>query len=107
MPVTSWLAQPDGVLEKLVGGVLSTTTYVFTAGSSSAVAPAATIPALSAIYIAFTYAFTGAASAAGQAAGQRDGRDNNRALAPIQPSFSPPPSSRRPLRLMPPERDHD
>lgn len=78
IPVTSWLAQPNGVLEKLVNGLLSTTTYIFTAGSSSTISPAATIPALSAIYIFFTFGFTGAASAGAQAAGTRGGRDNNR-----------------------------
>jgi len=77
VPVTSWLAQPNGLLEKAVNGVISSVAYVSSAGATATVAPANQIAALSALYLAVTYAISGAGSAAATTAGNKDGRDNN------------------------------
>jgi uncharacterized MAPEG superfamily protein len=77
VPVTSWLAQPNGLLEKAVNGVISSVAYVSSAGSTSTVAPSNQIAALSALYLAVTYAISGAGSAAATDAGNKGGRDNN------------------------------
>jgi len=77
VPVTSWLAQPSGLLERAVNGVISSVAYVSTAGASSTIAPSNQIAALTALYLGVTYAISGAGSAAATASGNRDGRDNN------------------------------
>ena len=77
VPLTSWVAQPAGLLEKAVNGVCSSVAFLGTAGASSKVSPTGKIAALSTLYVAITYAFSGAASAAGVAAGNEEGRDNN------------------------------
>lgn len=77
VPVTSFLTQPGGLLEKAINGVVRTVAFVGSAGSSSTISQNGKIAALSALYIATTYAFTGAASAAGVGAAYKEGRDNN------------------------------
>lgn len=76
VPLTSWIASPNGILEKAVNGVAHSVCWLGTAGSSSRVAQTGKIAALSTLYMAVTYAFSGAASAAGVDAGNEEGRDN-------------------------------
>lgn len=73
--MTSFIAQPNGLLEKAVNGVCSSVAYIGSAGSTSRVAQTGKIAALSTLYIAMTYAFSGAASAAGVEASSEQGRD--------------------------------
>lgn len=77
IPLTSWLAQPNSLIEKAVNGVVNTVGYLSSAGSTSTVAQSGKIAALAGLYVTVTYAFSGAASAAGQAAATKEGRDNN------------------------------
>lgn len=77
VPVTSWISQPGGFLEKGINGVIGGVGLLASAGASSAIAQSGKIAALAALYATVTYALTGAASAAGQAAGTEGGRDNN------------------------------
>lgn len=76
IPVTGWMATPNGILEKAVNGVAHSVTWLGTAGSSSRVAQTGKIAALGTLYMAVTYAFSGAGSAAGVAASDEEGRDN-------------------------------
>ncbi|KAF2766971.1 hypothetical protein EJ03DRAFT_329627 [Teratosphaeria nubilosa] len=76
VPVTSFIAQPNGLLERAVNGVIRSVAFVGSAGSNSQVSPTGKIAALSTLYIAWTYAFSGAGSAAGQASAREEGRDN-------------------------------
>jgi len=76
VPVTQWLAQSGGFLERGVNGVISSVAFIGSAGSTSAVAQTGKIAALSSLYIAFTFGLTGAASVAGATAGNKEGRDN-------------------------------
>lgn len=76
VPVTSFITQPGGVLEKAVNGVCHSVAWLGTAGATGAVAQTGKIAALSTLYITVTFALTGAASVAGQAAGSKQGRDN-------------------------------
>ena len=64
VPLTSYLSQPGSLVEKLVNGLLRTTVYVGSAGSSSQVSGGRVIPALSALYLFLTYGLGGAMSAA-------------------------------------------
>lgn len=77
VPVTSWIAQEGGLLEKAVNGVVSTVSFLGSAGSSSVVPQSGKVAALGALYITVTYALSGAGSAAGADAGNKGGRDNN------------------------------
>jgi len=74
--VTSFIAQPNGLLEKAVNGVCSTVAFLGSAGANTKVAQTGKIAALSTLYVAMTYALSGAGSAAGVAAGCEEGRDN-------------------------------
>ena len=76
IPLTSWVAQPNGMLEKAVNGVCSSVAFLSSAGSTSKVSQGGKIAALSALYITMTYALSGAGSAAGVDAGNKEGRDN-------------------------------
>ena len=76
IPLTSWVTQPNGVLEKAVNGVCSSVAFLSSAGSNSKVSQGGKIAALSALYITMTYALSGAGSAAGVDAGNKEGRDN-------------------------------
>lgn len=84
VPVTSWVAQPNGLLEKAVNGLCSTVAFLGSAGSTSTVSQTGKIAALGALYVTVTYAISGAGSAAGAAAGTEGGRDNNHPRAQVQ-----------------------
>lgn len=77
IPVTSWVAQPNGLVEKAVNALCHSIAYVGSAGATSAVPQSGKIAALAGLYIAVTYAISGAGSAAGVDAGNKEGRDNN------------------------------
>lgn len=77
IPVTSYLTQPSGLFEKVLNGVVSSVTYVGTAGTTSTVSTGAMIPTLSAVYLFATYALGGATSAAAIDMSTEKGRDNN------------------------------
>lgn len=77
VPVTSWLTTPGGLVEKAVHGLINTTAFIGSAGSTTTISKAGAIPALTAVYIAVTYALSGAASVGGVAAASPNGRDNN------------------------------
>ncbi|KAK4553435.1 hypothetical protein LTR86_009492 [Recurvomyces mirabilis] len=84
VPLTSWIAQENGLAEGLVNGVCSAVAWLGSAGSTSRVAQTGKIAALSTLYIAMTYAFSGAGSAAGVEAGNEEGRDNNHPRSQVQ-----------------------
>ena len=84
VPVTSWLAQPNGLLEKAVNGVCSAVAFVGSAGSMSTVPQTGKIAALGALYVTVTYALSGAGHAAAVEAGNKEGRDNNHPRAQIK-----------------------
>jgi uncharacterized MAPEG superfamily protein len=67
VPVTSWLTRPDGVVEKVV----QTLVNLIPGDTVRAV------PALSALYVFWTFGATGAFSAAGQAMARPAGLDNS------------------------------
>lgn len=76
IPVTGWVSQPGGLLEKTINGTIGGVGLLASAGSSSTIAQGGKIAALAALYASATYAFSGAASVAGQAAGTEGGFDN-------------------------------
>ncbi|USW58934.1 Putative membrane-associated, eicosanoid/glutathione metabolism (MAPEG) protein [Septoria linicola] len=76
IPLTSWITQPNSIIEKAVNGVVGTVGFLASAGSSSAVPQTGKIAALAGLYVTVTYALSGAGSAAGVAAGNKEGRDN-------------------------------
>ena len=75
--MTSFLAQPNGFVEKVVNAMCSAVAWVGSAGSSSAISQNGKIAALSTLYIFATYALTGGISVAGVTASTKKGRDNN------------------------------
>lgn len=77
IPVTSWLTQSGGVLEKGVDAIIGSVGLLASAGASSSIAQGGKIAALAALYATMTYALTGAASSSAQAAGLRGGLDKN------------------------------
>lgn len=84
VPVTSWIAQPGGMLEKAVNGVCSAVAFVGSAGSTSAVPQTGKIAALGTLYLVVTYALSGAGHAAAVDAGNKEGRDNEHPRAQIK-----------------------
>ena len=84
VPLTSWVAQPNGLLEKAVNGVVSSVAFLGSAGSTSSVAQTGKIAALGALYVTVTYAISGAGSAAGTASGNEEGRDNDHPRSQVQ-----------------------
>jgi len=76
IPLTNWISQPGGFLEKGINGVVGSVGLLASAGSTSHIAQGGKVAALAALYTTVTYALTGAASAAGQAAGNPNGFDN-------------------------------
>lgn len=84
VPLTSWVAQPNGLLEKAVNAVCNTIAFISSAGSSSKVAQTGKIAALSTLYIVVTYAVSGSGSAAGVDAGNVEGRDHSHPRAQVQ-----------------------
>lgn len=53
IPAVTFVAQPGGLLQKAVNGVVSGAAYFATAGNSSAIAQTAKISALSFIYLTY------------------------------------------------------
>ena len=84
VPLTSFLAQPNGLLEKAVNGLCTAIAFVGSAGSNSKVSQTQKIAALSTLYIFSTYALSGAGSAAALAAGNKEGRDQSHPRAQVQ-----------------------
>ncbi|EME77905.1 uncharacterized protein MYCFIDRAFT_122238, partial [Pseudocercospora fijiensis CIRAD86] len=84
IPLTSWIAQPNGLVEKAVNGVVSSVAFLGSAGSTGSVAQTGKIAALAALYTTVTYALSGAGSAAGVAASAKEGRDNNHPRAQVK-----------------------
>lgn len=82
IPLTSWITQPNSIIEKAVNGVVSTVGYLSSAGSTSVVPQTGKIAALAGLYVTFTYALSGAGSAAGQTA-SKEGRDNKAPRATV------------------------
>lgn len=77
VPVTSWIAQNGGLLEKAVNGVISTVGFLGSAGqTTSNIGQTGKIAALAGLYVTVTYALTGAGSAAAKAAGNEKGLDS-------------------------------
>lgn len=73
----NYLSTPGGAFEKLLNGILNTTTFAATAGSTSTVAANRVIPALSALYLFATYSLSSASSAAAIASAFKEGRNND------------------------------
>nr|POE93293.1 hypothetical protein CFP56_19305 [Quercus suber]POF19560.1 hypothetical protein CFP56_76639 [Quercus suber] len=76
VPVTSFLTQRNGLLERAVNGVCHSVAWLGTAGATSTVAQTGKIAALSTLYITVTFALSGAASVGGQAASRKQGLNN-------------------------------
>ena len=84
IPVTSWLAQPNSLLEGAVERLCSSIPFLSSAGSTATVSPNGKLAALAALYISITYAVSGAGSAAAANAGVPGGRDNNHPRGQLQ-----------------------
>lgn len=84
IPLTSFLAQPNGILEKVVNALCRSVAFVSSAGSSSRVSQSKKIASLSALYLYITYAFSGTASATGVNAGTKEGRDHSKPRTQVQ-----------------------
>ncbi|KAK5701074.1 hypothetical protein LTR17_022905 [Elasticomyces elasticus] len=84
VPLTSWITQSNGLVEKAVNGVCHSVAYIGSAGSQSGTSQTGKIAALSTLYVAMTYALSGAGSAAGLDAGTEEGRDNNHPRRQVQ-----------------------
>ncbi|CZT23341.1 uncharacterized protein RCC_09054 [Ramularia collo-cygni] len=83
IPVTSWITQPGGLLEKVINGLIGGVGLFASAGASSSVAQGGKIAALAALYASVTFAISGATSVAGQAAGNPQPYDNKHPRANI------------------------
>ncbi|KAF3007855.1 hypothetical protein E8E13_010811 [Curvularia kusanoi] len=73
VPLTSYLTKPESICQSLTHALIKVLPGV---GVSSITAGRA-IPALSALYLFWTFGASGAASAAGQAMGREEGFDND------------------------------
>ncbi|KAF1978654.1 hypothetical protein BU23DRAFT_550061 [Bimuria novae-zelandiae CBS 107.79] len=73
IPLTSYLTKPNSTVQKLSETLIKLVPGIGVSSISSGRA----IPALSAIYLFWTFGASGAVSAAGQAMGREDGLDNN------------------------------
>lgn len=73
VPATSYLTAPDSICQSLVHALIKLLPGIDTPTITSGRA----IPALSALYLFWTFGASGALSAAGQAMGRRDGLDPN------------------------------
>jgi len=82
IPLTSWIAQPNSLVEKAVNGVVGSVGWLSSAGSTSTIPQTGKIAALAGLYVTVTYALSGAGSAAGQASSAQ-GRDNNHPRANV------------------------
>ncbi|KAK3697629.1 hypothetical protein LTR37_017367 [Vermiconidia calcicola] len=83
VPLTSFLARPNGMLEKLVNALCAGIAFVGSAGSTSKVSSTGMIAALSALYIWMTFVFSGVGSAAGMNISTKDGRDDKHPRAQV------------------------
>jgi len=72
IPVTSFVTKPDSIIQSLTHALVKLLPGVSTAAITSGRA----IPALSALYLFWTFGASGAISAAGQAMGRAEGFDN-------------------------------
>ncbi|KAF2855159.1 hypothetical protein T440DRAFT_386183 [Plenodomus tracheiphilus IPT5] len=73
IPVTSYLTKPDSIVQSLTHALIKLLPGVGTTAITSGRA----IPALSALYLFWTFGASGAISAAGQAMGRNEGLDND------------------------------
>ncbi|EMD87363.1 hypothetical protein COCC4DRAFT_134215 [Bipolaris maydis ATCC 48331] len=73
VPVTTYLTAPESICQSLVHAIIKLLPGINTTGITSGRA----IPALSTLYLFWTFGASGALSAAGQAMGRREGMDNN------------------------------
>ncbi|KAK5696425.1 hypothetical protein LTR17_024226 [Elasticomyces elasticus] len=55
VPLTSWITQSNGLVEKAVNGVCHSVAYIGSAGSQSGTSQTGKIAALSTLYVAMTY----------------------------------------------------
>lgn len=76
VPVANFVTSSGGVFEKLLNGIVNTTAFIGTAGTTSSIPLNRIIPALSALYLFGTYTLGGASSAAAIAGSSQEGRDN-------------------------------
>ena len=77
VPLSSWLSQPGGLIEKIIHGIARGTVYAGSAGTTTSVPAARIVPALSALYLFLVYGVGGASSASAIDLGTK-GRDNAR-----------------------------
>lgn len=73
VPVTSYLTAPESICQSLVHALIKLLPGISTTSITSGRA----IPALSALYLFWTFGASGAISGAGQAMGRREGLDND------------------------------
>ncbi|KAL6708266.1 hypothetical protein ACN47E_003190 [Coniothyrium glycines] len=73
IPVTTFLTKPDSIIQSLTHALIKLLPGVGTTAITSGRA----IPALSALYLFWTFGASGAASAAGQAMAREEGLDND------------------------------
>lgn len=73
VPVTSYLTKPDSIVQSLTHALVKLLPGV----SAAAITSGRAIPALSALYLFWTFGASGALSAAGQAMGREEGLDND------------------------------
>ncbi|KAH7384404.1 hypothetical protein DE146DRAFT_224652 [Phaeosphaeria sp. MPI-PUGE-AT-0046c] len=73
IPATTYLTKPDSIVQSLTHALIKLLPGVGTASITSGRA----IPALSALYLFWTFGASGAISAAGQAMGRAEGLDND------------------------------
>ncbi|EMD59440.1 hypothetical protein COCSADRAFT_258690 [Bipolaris sorokiniana ND90Pr] len=73
VPVTTYLTAPESICQSLVHAIIKLLPGLNTTGITSGRA----IPALSTLYLFWTFGASGALSAAGQAMGRREGLDND------------------------------
>ncbi|KAI8943657.1 hypothetical protein NX059_001642 [Plenodomus lindquistii] len=72
VPVTSFLTRPDSIVQSLTHALIKLLPGV----GATAITGGRAIPALSALYLFWTFGASGAISAAGQAMGREGGMDN-------------------------------
>lgn len=77
IPLTSYITQPNSILEKSINGLTSTLTHLIPSSSPTPSTSTNKIAALATLYLTVTYALSGAASAAGINSAYAEGRDNN------------------------------
>jgi len=73
VPLTSYLTTPNSICQSLTHAVIKLLPGV----GVSSITSGRAIPALSALYLFWTFGASGAASAAGQAMGREEGFDND------------------------------